>query len=549
MTDSSASSEPGPRKPVLDVHPVVFPVSALTILVFVALAGIWPDEFEARANQFQQQLVGNLSWFYILSMTGFLIFVAALACSRFGSVKLGPDDSTPDFSAPTWFAMLFSAGMGIGLLFFSVGEPIQHYMDPPTGRGMDLDSARRAMGLTFFHWGLHPWAVYAIVGLSLAYFGFRHKQPLSIRSAFYPLFGDRIHGRVGDAIDILAVVSTMFGVATSLGLGAMQVNAGLSHVMDIEVSNSAQIIIICVITGMATLSVVSGLDVGIRRLSELNMGVAALLLLFILICGPTFFLLNAFVENIGSYLQHLPINSFWTGSFDKEEGRQWLSNWTVFYWAWWISWSPFVGMFIARISRGRTIREFIAAVFIGPTLAGFAWLTVFGSTALYFEKEVAQEGYPDGPVAAAANSNAEDAPTAVSTVLFPPKENEQGEMEPTYDGARLPDALFALLGNFRFAGLTSILATICIVLFFVTSSDSASLVIDTIASGGKEDPPVPQRVYWAIKEGVVAILLLMAGGLAALQTAAVTTAMPFCIVLILMCVSLYKGLNRDHPRP
>jgi len=542
----SESTESSPAsKWRLDVHPVVFPVSALTILVFVILCAIWPADFEKWANYFQQQLVGNLSWFYILSMTGFLIFVLVLAFSRFGKIKLGPDDSTPDFSLPTWFAMLFSAGMGIGLLFFSVAEPIIHYVEPPVGRGLDLDSARRAMGLTFFHWGLHPWAVYAIVGLSLAYFGFRHNQPLSIRSAFLPLFGDRIHGRIGDVIDILAVVSTMFGVATSLGLGAMQVNSGLNYVAGVPESIGSQLVIIGVITAMATLSVVSGLDVGIRRLSELNMGVAVLLLLFVLICGPTFFLLNAFVENLGSYLQHLPINSFWTGSFDEPSRREWLSGWTVFYWAWWISWSPFVGMFIARISRGRTIREFIAAVFLGPTLAGFAWLTVFGSTALYYEKEVAEQGHPDEPLAIAGVSSTAASITSISSVIYRESKADDGTVARKYDSTQLPKALFVLLSYFRFSGVTAFLATICIVLFFVTSSDSASLVIDTIASGGKEDPPVPQRIYWAVKEGVVAILLLLAGGLSALQTAAITTALPFCVVIILMCVSLWKGLKAD----
>lgn len=529
-----------PRKQLaLEIHPVVFPVSATLILLVVILCAYDPQSFGDGAGEVKNLLVDHFGWFYILSMTGFLVFVFVLGLSRFGSIKLGPDDSTPDFSTPSWFAMLFSAGMGIGLLFFSVAEPITHYVHPPEGRGESLDAARRAMGLTFFHWGLHPWGVYAVVGLSLAYFGYRKGFPLSIRSAFHPLLGDRIHGRLGDVIDILAVVSTMFGVATSLGLGAIQVNAGLAEVSGIEISKQSQVIIICVITAMATLSVVSGLDVGIRRLSELNMGVAALLLLFVLVAGPTFFLLNAFVENVGTYIQFLPINSFWTASFDEPKPREWLGSWTVFYWAWWISWSPFVGIFIARISRGRTIREFILAVFLGPTLAGFVWLTVFGSTALFFEETVARNS---GNLELLEQAASEETPQpSISAVLFPKEEGEN-------TANKTERALFVLLRHFPYSGIACIAATLCIVLFFVTSSDSASLVIDTIASGGKQDPPVSQRVYWAVKEGLVAMFLLLAGGtsgLLALQAVSIASAMPFCVVIILMCFSLWKGLKTD----
>ena len=492
----------------LDVHPTVFWVSAGLIFALLALAVVATDAVGDFFQVVQGAIVRRFGWFYILSMTGFLVFALWLMSSRFGAVRLGPDDAKPEFSRPTWFAMLFSAGMGIGLLFFSVAEPIMHFSSPPEGTAESLGAARDAMGLTFFHWGLHPWAVYSIVGLALAYFGFRRGLPFSIRSAFYPLLGERIHAWPGDVIDIMAVVSTLFGVATSLGLGAMQVNAGLDHVAGVPQTTVVQIVIIAAITVLATASVVSGLQVGIRRLSELNMGLAALLLLFVALAGPTFFLLNAFVENIGSYLQHLLVNSFWTASFEEPARRAWLRSWTVFYWAWWIAWAPFVGMFIARISRGRTIREFLVAVLFGPTVAGFVWLTVLGDTALY------QEVFGGGGISAAVSES-------------------------------LPTAVFVLLERYPMPAVTGTVCTLCVVLFFVTSSDSASLVVDTIASGGAHNPPVAQRVFWAVLEGLVAAVLLLAGGLKALQTAAITTAFPFCAVIIVMCFSLVRGLQRE----
>ena len=314
----------GRDRPKFDVHPVVFWTSAATILLILVLAAIDTEAVGSFFEAVQQTIVDKLGWLYSLSTTGFLVFVIWLMLSRYGTIRLGPDDSEPEFSRPTWFAMLFSAGMGIGLVFFSVAEPITHWSSPPIGQGGDLAAARTAMGLTFFHWGLHPWAVYSIVGLALAYFGFRKGLPFSIRSAFYPLLGERIHGRLGDVVDILAVVSTLFGVATSLGLGAMQVNAGLNHVFGLGEGTWTQVIIITVITAMATASVVSGLEVGIRRLSELNMGLAGLLLLVLFLVGPTAFLLNALVVNIGAFLQRLPQTSFWTVGLAGTERREWL---------------------------------------------------------------------------------------------------------------------------------------------------------------------------------------------------------------------------------
>ena len=491
------------------MHPIVFWVSTGLVLAILVPSLLATETVSAFFAWLQSSIAENFGWLYIFSMTGFLIFAVALMVSRFGSIRLGPDDAEPEFSRLTWFAMLFSAGMGIGLLFFSVAEPIMHFSSPPAGRGEDLDAVRNAMGLTFFHWGLHPWAVYSVVGLSLAYFGFRKGLPFSVRSALYPLIGERIHGWMGNVVDIIAILSTLFGVATSLGLGAMQVNAGLNHIAGVAESTTVQLMIIAAITTVATVSVISGLHVGIRRLSEINMGLAGSLMLYLLIAGPTFYLLGAFAENIGTYLRQLPVNSIWTASIAGPGGSEWLSAWTVFYWAWWIAWAPFVGMFIARISKGRTVREFMIAVLLGPTAVGFVWLTVFGDTALY------QETVGAGGLVEAVSSS-------------------------------MPTAVFVLLERYPLAEITGIVGTLCVVLFFVTSSDSASLVVHTIASGGSEHPGPAHRIFWAVLEGVVAAVLLLAGGLTALQTGAITMALPLCIVIIVMCVGLFRGLRDDR---
>lgn len=495
-----------PQTKLLDVNPWVFWGANAIIGSMVLAAAIATADVGETFQAIQRGVVQRFGWFYIIAMTGFLGFATWLIFSPYGELRLGADDSRPEFSTPSWFAMLFSAGMGIGLLFFGVAEPIQHYLTPPVGRPESLDSAREAMGLTFFHWGLHPWAVYALIGLAFAYFSFRKGRPLSIRSALYPLLGDRVNGRIGDAVDALAIVSTLFGVASSLGFGASQVNAGLAHVFGLPESSTVQFMIIGTITLAATVSVVSGLDAGVKRLSEINLGIAGLLLIFVLIAGPTAFLLNAFVENIGTYLQHLPENSFWTASFEQPQAQAWLSNWTVFYWSWWIAWAPFVGMFIARVSRGRTIREFLLGVMLAPTLVAFIWFTVFGDTALHIEL------FGEGGIGAAVTES-------------------------------VPTAIFAMLDRLPLSSVSSILCIICVILFFVTSSDSASLVVDTIASGGKDEPPVFQRVYWAVLEGAVAAILVFAGGLEALQAAVLTTAVPFTVIIIMVCLALYRELR------
>ena len=490
-----------------DFHPVVFPASAVIIGAFVLVGVFMTDDVARVADAVFTRLVTRIGWFYVLSMSGFLLFSLWLAFGRHGHVRLGPDDARPEYSRLTWFAMLFSAGMGIGLLFYGVAEPVMHFAQGGATGG-DAAATRHAMGLTFFHWGLHPWACYAIVGLALGYFSFRRGLPLSVRSAFHPLLGDRIHGPVGDAIDTLAVVSTLFGVATSLGLGAMQVNAGLAQVWGVSESAGVQVWLIAGITLVATASVVSGLDVGIRRISEVNVSMAACLMLFVFLAGPTNFLLQALVDNVGAYLAILPQRSFYTAALAGEARQSWLGSWTIFYWAWWIAWSPFVGMFIARVSRGRTIREFMVAVLFAPTGVGFLWFTVFGDTAIH------EEILGRGGIA-----------TAVSESV--------------------PGALFVLLERLPLAEVTALVATACVILFFVTSSDSASLVIDTIASGGKTDPPVSQRVFWALLEGTVAAVLLVAGGLKPLQTASIATALPFTLIVIGMCVSLHRALRQD----
>jgi len=487
----------------------VFGVSAVLIVVFALYGGLATVSATDVFQSVQAWIVQNLGWFYVLVVAGFLIFAVGLAISHYGEVRLGPDDSMPDYSYPSWFAMLFSAGMGIGLMFFGVAEPLLHFAHPPVP-GTDpqsIEAAREAMRVSFLHWGVHAWSIYIVIGLALAYFSFRHGLPLTIRSTLYPLLGQRIYGPLGDLVDIFAVLGTVFGVATSLGLGAMQVNAGLDYLFDIQPSKPVQLILIAIITLLATASVAAGLDAGIRRLSMLNMVLATGLLLFVLVAGPTVFLLSAFPQNTGSYLSEIFELSFRQFAY---EPTPWMGNWTLFYWGWWIAWAPFVGMFIARISRGRTIREFIIGVLIVPTLFTFLWMTIFGDTAIH---------------AVLSGS----APELVAMV-----------------DASMPVALFALFELLPWSELTSFLAVILVVTFFVTSSDSGSLVTGMITSGGNPNPPLWNRVFWAITKGVVAAVLLVAGGLGALQTAAIASALPFAFVMIAMCFGLMIALRREH---
>lgn len=494
----------------LIIHPTVFFVSVGLIVAFVLLTILALDQMGAIYSAIQTWITVNLGWLFILLVQGFLLFSLYLMVGRLGRVRLGGPGARPDYSFLSWLSMLFAAGMGIGLVFWAVAEPVFHYGAPPFAEPETRAAAAEAMRFTFLHWGFHAWAIYAVVALSLAYFAYNRGLPLTIRSAFYPLIGDRIYGWMGNVIDIFAVLATLFGIATSLGLGVSQVAAGLNYLFGVDAGTALQIFLIFAITLLATTSVVLGLDKGVKRLSEINMWLAALLMLFLLFLGPTLFIMKSFVQNTGGYVQNFFQMSGWTEAYRAEAG--WQGTWTVFYWAWWIAWSPFVGMFIARVSRGRTIREFLLGVLLVPTTLTFLWMSTFGGTALFG----AMNGLFD--IQAAVNED-------VST------------------------ALFALLDQFPLAWLTSIIALMLIVVFFVTSSDSGSLVIDTITSGGNTDPPVIQRVFWASTEGLVAAALLLGGGLSALQTAAITTGLPFVIVLALMCVGLLKALNHDYPSP
>ncbi|WP_027896524.1 choline BCCT transporter BetT [Zestomonas thermotolerans] len=488
------------------LNPPVFFGSAILICTTVAYCMLFPTQAQQTFGQVQEWIVNNASWFYVLAVALILISVVFLATSRYGDLKLGPDHSQPEYRNLTWFAMLFCAGMGIGLMFFGVAEPLMHYAAPPVGEPQSVQAAREAMKLTFFHWGLHAWSIYAIVALILAFFSFRHGLPLTLRSALYPLIGARIHGPIGHAVDIFAILGTVFGVATSLGYGVLQINSGLHHLFGVPVSVPVQVALIAGTCALATLSVASGLNRGIRILSELNMGLAVLLLLFVLVLGPTVFLLKTFVQNTGSYLSEIVSKTF---NLYAYEPTDWIGGWTLLYWGWWLSWSPFVGLFIARISRGRTIREFVCGVLFVPAGFTLLWMTVFGDTAIHL---VLQEG--------------------VGSLL---------------DTVRADSslALFAFLEQLSLSGLMSSLAVLMVVIFFVTSADSGALVVDMLASGGQERTPLWQRLFWSILIGVVAVALLLADGLKALQTATIASALPFAMVLLAATWGLFKALRLD----
>jgi len=489
----------------LEVNGPVFFTSAIIVIITITLTLLFKDEAEQHFTEIQAFVANKAGWFFILSVNVFLVFMIYLAFSKYGQIRIGGQTAKPEFKTLSWFAMLFSAGMGIGLLFWSISEPIYHYLSPPMAAGETAEAAKEAMKFTFLHWGFHAWAIYALVGLSLAYFTYSRGLPLTIRSVFYPFLGDRIYGRIGDAIDIFAVLATLFGLATSLGLGVQQIAAGLNHLFGIDSGVITQVILIGGITLIATISVVLGVDKGVRVLSEWNMRIAVVFLLIVLILGPTIFIFKSFVQNTGNYLSSILEISTWTESYT---GTNWQNAWTTFYWGWWIAWSPFVGMFIARISKGRTIREFILGVLLVPSIVTFFWISAFGSSAI------------------------NEAILGNDTIVNAVNDN-------------VATALFVFLEDYPFAFILNIIAIILIAGFFVTSSDSGSLVVDSLTTGGKIDAPVGQRIFWAIVEGSVAAVLLIGGGLQALQTATIVTGLPFAIILIVMCFSLYKGLSED----
>jgi BCCT family betaine/carnitine transporter len=506
----------------LDIHNRVFAISGLTVIAFVILTLAFQNQVEPLFSGLRSWLTTNLDWFFLSAGNLFVIISLVLAFSPLGKVRLGGTLAKPDYSYLTWFSMLFAAGMGIGLMFYGVSEPLSHFSSSlggisvengvrtdwaPLGAAAgDPDAARQlGMAATIYHWALHPWAIYAMLALGLALFSFNKGLPLTIRSVFYPLLGDAVWGWPGHIIDILAVLATLFGLATSLGLGASQAASGLNYLFDIPMGETTQVLLVLGITAIATISVLAGLETGVRRLSEINMILAALLLLFVIIVGPTLALFTGFFSNLLSYLQYLPELANPIG----REDSNFAAGWTSFYWAWWISWSPFVGMFIARVSRGRTVREFMISVLLIPSLACVLWMTVFGGTAIH---QFVDEGYK-----------------AVAE-------------------AQLPLQLFTMLDALPLAQITSFIGIILVVVFFVTSSDSGSLVIDIISAGGKVDSPTPQRVFWCTFEGLVAIALILGGGLVALQAMAVSTGFPFTIVLLIASISVIKGLITE-PTP
>lgn len=487
--------------------------AAIVIVGFVVYGVAAPKHAESVITTVQSGIVAGFSWYYVFLVSAFVVFAIWLGVGHFGDIKLGPDDEEPEFGVLPWLSMLFAAGMGIGLVYWGVAEPLRHLAEPKPGfDGSDADAGQQAMIQTFLHWGIHPWAIYVVIGLAIAYAVHRKNRPISIRWALEPLFGKRVRGWLGDLIDIVAIVGTLFGVATSLGLGVMQIGAGLGFTVGIEPSTMLYVILICSITLLATASVVTGVKRGIKWLSNLNMGIAAAMLLFVLLAGPTLFIAREFVQSFGLYVQNLLSLSFDVTALQGGDGQTWQATWTSFYWGWWISWAPFVGVFIARISRGRTIRQFVGGVLLVPSVITFLWFSVFGGSGIY--AQLFQNGnFID---------RSQDPP--VST-----------------DGA-----LFNLLGGLPGGFFVSIVAIILITLFFVTSSDSGSLVVDMLASGGDPEPPTWSRIFWAVAEGAVAIALLTAGGLVALQTMSILIALPFSVVMILMCFATYKELHAER---
>jgi BCCT family betaine/carnitine transporter len=505
----------------LDIHNPVFVISALSIIAFVLLSLAFQTEATDFFGWLRPYLTSQFDWFFLAAANIFVLFGFFLVVTPLGSVRLGGVDAKPEYSYLGWFAMLFAAGMGIGLMFFGVSEPMSHYASslggtalengvrsdwaPLGGAAGDIEAARNlGMAATIFHWALHPWAIYAVVGLSLAFFAYNFNLPLTLRSTFYPIFGEAVWGWTGHIIDTLAVFATLFGLATSLGFGTEQALAGLNFLFGTSTGNAARVILISLITAAALISVLRGLDGGVKVLSEINIALAALLMVFILFVGPTAAIFDAVVSGGIAYVKEIvPLSN----PFGRDDAN-FSQGWTAFYWAWWISWSPFVGMFIARVSRGRTVREFIICVVFVPTIVSIFWMGAFGGT-------------------------------AIEQVIADP--------EAAVQAAPLELQLFEMLRQLPLASFTSILGVILVIVFFVTSSDSGSLVIDTITAGGKTDAPISQRVFWCTFEGVVAATLLLVGGagaLTALQAMAVSTGFPFTIVLLVMCVSLLIGLNR-----
>ena len=491
-------------KKYFDVYPRVFYPSLIFILAFVLLSILGGEPVRVFFDKTAYLVTESTGWLFILGVNLFVVICLYIAFSKYGKHRLGGKHAKPEFTVFSWFAMLFSAGMGIGLLYFSVSEPITHFANPPIPVDSVKDRAIQALDFTFLHYGLHAWAIYCIVGLSLAYYGFSKKLPFSLRSIFFPVLGRKIFGKTGDVIDVIAVVATLFGLATSLGFGARQIATGLNYLFGVDPGQGTQISIIVIITLIATISVVTGLKKGVKFLSRLNLFIALIFLVSMLFLSDALSIIRIFVESTGQYFaRFIELGTFSSAYVDSS----WQNNWTVFYWAWWIAWSPFVGMFIARVSKGRTVREFVLGVLLVPTLMTFFWISVFGGSALSLEMEN---------------------PGLLSEIILSDSST----------------SLFVFLQEFPLPALTSFLGIFMVAVFFVTSSDSGSLVIDSITAGGKLDAPVGQRILWALTEGAVAIALLLGGGLKAMQTASVSTGILFLFVIFVMVYSLLKSFKR-----
>ena len=488
----------------LDIHNPVFAISALLVVTFVTITVLFLDAAAETFTNVRIWITSGFDWLFVIAANFFVIFCLVLAVSPLGRIRLGGANARPHYGYAGWLAMLFAAGVGIGLMFFGVLEPVTHTLAPPLGIDPADEAAARAVGMAaaINHWGLHAWAIYAVVGLSLAFFCFNRGMPLTLRSAFYPLLGNRVWGPFGHLVDVIAVLATLFGLAVSLGYGAEQITGGLNYLFGLPTDDGVKLGIIALIIGIALISVVAGLDKGVKRLSEFNMGLAALLFLFVIVAGPTAVILATMGKSVIDYLRYLPALSNWI----SRPNPDFLHGWTTFYWAWWISWSPFVGMFIARVSYGRTVREFITWVLIIPTIIGILWMSTFGGTAL--------EQYFGNGYAGVAES--------------------------------VPElALFKMLERLPFTMIVSSVSVLLIAIFFVTSADSGSLVMDTITAGGKLDAPVAQRVFWCVLLGIVSIALMVGGGIASLQALTISIGLPFAIVLLIMCVGLTRGLRAE----
>lgn len=494
----------------LDMHNPVFAISVLLILCFVAGTLLYPDSAKLVFDSSKAWSINNFDWLFMLTANIMVLFCIALIILPVGGIRIGGKDAKADFSVLSWFSMLFAAGMGIGLMFWGVAEPVAYYTEwsgsPFNVAGRTPEAASLAMGTTLFHWGLHPWAIYAVVGLSIAYMTYNRNLPLTIRSTFYPLLGESTWGWPGHIIDIVAVLATLFGLATSLGFGALQAAGGLHYLFQIPNTIGTQITIIISVTAVALLSVIRGLDGGVKILSNINMWIAALLLFFVFVLGSTSMLINGFGDTLVAYVENIIPLSSWIGRDDQS----FYHGWTVFYWAWWISWSPFVGMFIARISKGRTVRQFVVSVLLVPTAITLVWMTVFGGSGI---EQV---------------------------------QNNVGQLANGITNSSL--ALFQMLEHLPLPQITSFIAIVLVLVFFITSSDSGSLVIDSITAGGKLDAPVPQRIFWATTEGAIAAILLYGGGrdaLGALRSAVISVGLPFTVIILIMAVSLYVSLHAD----